>query len=152
MKTFLLYFFAALLALSAQAALFKGVRPDFIFVLVFFYSLRYGQLKGAAYGAVTGLMIDLAGGFILGPNMTGKAFAGYFTASVRQKLFQWNVLIAAFMIVIFCAIDIFLVYLCFETFTHLSFSNRPLKISIVQVVYTTLAGLILYPVLRPGNE
>lgn len=152
MKAFSLYFFIAILALSVQAVLFKGTKPDFVFILVFSYSLRYGQLKGMAYGALTGLMIDFASGFILGPNIITKAFTGYIVASVRQKVFQWNVIINTVVIVVFSIIDIFLLYICIETFTNISFVNMSLKTSIIQVIYTTLISLLFYPVLNPERE
>ena len=88
MKAFLLYFFIAILALSVQAVLFKGTKPDFVFILVFSYSLRYGQLKGMAYGALTGLMIDFASGFILGPNIISKAFTGMLLHQSDKRYFN----------------------------------------------------------------
>ncbi len=152
MKAFLLYFLIALLTLSLQAVLFKGIKPDFVIILVFFYSLRYGSLKGMAYGALTGLLIDFASGFILGPNIISKAFAGYMVTSVRQKVFQWNIIINTVMIVIFSIIDIFLIYICIETFANISSANVSLKTSILQVVYTMIISLLFYPALNPEKE
>lgn len=149
MKAFSLYLLIALLAISVQATLlFKVTRPDFVLVLVCFYSLKYGQIKGMTYGALTGLLIDSASGFILGPNILSKALTGFFMSSVRQRLFQWNAFISTAVIGLFSFIDIFLVYICLETFANISFFNRPLGISIMQVVYTTGIGLILYPILN----
>ena len=61
MKKFLLYLVFAYLALSVQAIFFKGIKPDLILVLVCFYALGHDHLKGVAYGALTGLLIDTAG-------------------------------------------------------------------------------------------
>lgn len=153
MKTFLLYVFIALLAISIQATLFKGTKPDLILILVYSYSLRYGQIKGMTYGALTGLMIDFTSGFILGPNIISKAFIGYLTSSVRQKLFQWNIIINTVMIAVSSVFDIVLVYVNLETFADISFVNRPLEPLIMQVVSTAVIGMILYPVLfrEPPN-
>lgn len=147
MKAFLFYFFIALFALSVQAALFKGIKPDSILVLVYFYSLRYGQIKGMTYGALTGLLVDFASGLILGPNIISKAFVGYFITSIRRRLFQWNVVINTGMVAIFSLLDILIVYVCLETFANISFVNRPLWTLIIQVVYTAVISLVLYPVL-----
>ncbi len=152
MKAFLLYFFFALLALSVQGALLKGIKPDFIFILVFFYSLRYGQLKGLAYGAVTGLLIDFVSGFILGPNIISKAFTGYAIASTRQKIFQWNIVINTVMIAIFSIIDIFIIRICLEIFANMSFVNMSMKTFIVQGVYTILISLVFFPLLNPEKN
>jgi rod shape-determining protein MreD len=147
MKIFSFYFLLALLALSIQATLLKGTKPDFIFILVYLYSLRYGQMKGMAYGALTGLLIDSTSGFILGPNIISKTFIGYIVPSVKQKLFQWNVIISTVMIAIFSIFDIFVVYVSLETFADISFINRAWKVSIMQVVYTAMIGIIFYPIL-----
>ncbi len=152
MRTFLLYLFIAFLALSVQATLFTGTKPDFVFILVCFYSLKQGHIKGTAYGALTGLLIDSASGFILGPNVISKSLAGFLISSIRQKLFQWNIIINTIVIAVLLLIDVFLVYTCLEIFAGISFVNRSLEISIMQVVYTTVAALILYPVLSPEKD
>jgi rod shape-determining protein MreD len=152
MKAFLFYFFLALLFLSVQATIFKVTKPDFVLVLVCFYSLKYGQTRGVTYGALTGLLIDSASGFILGPNILSKFLTGFMIISIRQKLFQWNIIISTLLIAIFSLADIFLVYICLKTFAGISFVNRPLRISIMQIVYTTAVGFILYPLLNPEKN
>ncbi len=152
MRAFLFYFFLALLFLSVQATIFKVTKPDFVLVLVCFYSLKYGRTKGVTYGALTGLLIDSASGFILGPNILSKFFTGFMIISIRQKLFQWNIIISTLLIAFFSLADIFLVYVCLKTFAGVSFVNRPLGISIMQIVYTTAAGFILYPLLNPEKN
>lgn len=152
MKAFLFYFFLALLFLSVQATIFKVTKPDFVLVLVCFYSLKYGRTKGVTYGALTGLLIDSASGFILGPNILSKFLTGFMIISIRQKLFQWNIIISTLLIAIFSLADIFLVYICLKTFAGISFVNRPLRISIMQIVYTTAVGFILYPLLNPEKN
>lgn len=152
MKIFFFYIFIALLVLAIQATLLKGTKPEFILILVYFYSLRYGQIKGMTYGALTGLLIDSTSGFILGTNIISKAVVGYFSASLKQRIFQWNIIINTVMIAVFSVVDILLVYICLKTFAGITFFNRPLKISIMQVVYTTVAALMLYPVLNPEKD
>ena len=89
MKKFLLYLFLAYVALSVQAIFFENVKPDLVLILVCFYAVRHGQLKGVAYGALTGLLIDTAGGFILGPHIVSKSLAAFLIRSVRENIFQW---------------------------------------------------------------
>ncbi len=152
MRAFLFYLFLALLFLSVQATIFKVTKPDFVLVLVCFYSLKYGQTRGVTYGALSGLLIDSASGFILGPNILSKFLTGFMITSIRQKLFQWNIIISTLLIAIFSLADIFLVYICLKTFAGISFVNRPLGISIMQIVYTTAVGFILYPLLNPEKN
>ncbi|MEF9426644.1 MAG: rod shape-determining protein MreD [Candidatus Mariimomonas ferrooxydans] len=108
--------------------------------------------RGTAYGMLTGLLVDSASGFILGPNILTKALCGFFIEAIRQKMFQWNAFISAAIIGFFSLADIFLVYICLETFADLSFFNRPLRISIMQIVYTTVLSLFLYPFLNPQES
>ena len=152
MRAFLFYLFLALLALSVQATLFKITKPDFVLVLVCFYAIRHGQVRGMTYGAFTGLLIDSASGFILGPNILSKFLIGFMICSIRHKLFQWNIISSTVMIALFSLADIFLVYLCLKMFAGISFANRPLEISFIQVAYTTIAGFILYPLLNSEKE
>lgn len=152
MRAFLFYLFLALLFLSVQATIFKVTKPDFVLVLVCFYSLKYGQTRGMTYGALTGLLIDSASGFILGPNILSKFLTGFMITSIRQKLFQWNIIISTLLIAIFSLADVFLVYICLKTFAGISFVNRPLGISIMQIVYTIAVGFILYPLLNPEKN
>jgi len=149
MKKFLLYLFFAYLALAIQSLFFKGTKPDLILILVCVFSLKFGQVSGIAYGTVTGLLVDAAGGLMIGPNILSKAVSAFLIRSVRNNLFQWNIYVNTLMIVVLSVIDIFLVYVCFEFFSKVSFSNRPWTIPIVQVIYTLVASMILYRFLKP---
>ena len=152
MKIFLFYLAAAFLAIVIQAKLFTGVKPDIVLVLVCLYAVRGRGIKGMVFGALTGMIIDSAGGFVLGPNMLSKAFAGYLSASVREKFFDWNFLLNTALVLILSMLDNLLIYTCFSQFAGISFAERPWMPSILQVVYTTLAGVILYPVIKLGTE
>ncbi|MBI4697577.1 MAG: rod shape-determining protein MreD [Nitrospirae bacterium] len=145
----MIYLFLAFLALAAQSEFFTGIKPDILFVLVCFYSLRYGQAKGMLFGALTGLLLDLSSGFIPGTNIISMALAGYAIASVRQRVFQWNIIINTVAIIMFSILDIFLVHVILATFADIYFANRPLTISVMQIVYTAIFSLLLYPVLDP---
>ncbi len=116
MKKFLLYLLFTYIALSVQAIFFKGIKPDFVLVLVCFYSLKYGHAKGVAYGALSGLIIDVATGFIIGPNIVSKSVAAFLIGSVREKLFNWNIVTNTLLIAILSITDILIVYICHKTF------------------------------------
>jgi rod shape-determining protein MreD len=153
MKTFLYYLLFAFIALSVQSSLlFKVTRPDIVLVLVVFYSLRQGQIKGMVYGALTGLLLDSMSGFIIGPNILGKVCAGYFAPFIRQRMFQWNIVLNTLVISAFSVSDIILGYVCLHAFAGISLVNRPFYVSIVQVVTTTVVGMIFYLFLNPGKN
>lgn len=152
MKKFLIYLFFAYAALAVQSLFFTGTKPDLVLVLVCVFSLKFGQFNGVVYGTVTGLLVDAAGGLIIGPNIISKSVAAFLIRSVRNNLFQWNIYVHTLMIMILSVLDIFLVYLCFEFFSKISFSNRPWTIPVVQVLYTSVASIVLYRFLKPGTD
>jgi rod shape-determining protein MreD len=152
MKKFLLYILLSYIALLVQAMFLKGIRPDFVLILVCFYSLRHGLAKGVAFGAVTGLLIDIASGFLIGPNIISKALAALLVRTFRENLFQWNIFINTFVITVLTVLDIFLVYVCIEFFSKVSFSNMPFDIAIMQIFLTTAASALLYIFFNPGRN
>ncbi len=152
MKKFLLYLVLAYLALSVQAIFFKGIKPDFVLVLVCLYSLKHGVIKGVTYGAVTGLLIDTISGFILGPHIISKSLAAFLIRAVRENIFQWNIFVNTLVIMALSVVNIFFVYICLDTFAKVSFINWPWSISIMEVVYTIAASLILYAFFKPEKE
>ena len=151
MKNFLIYLALAYIAMTIQAVIFKGIKPDFVLLIVCFYSLRYGHVKGSIYGALTGFLIDTASGFILGPNIISKAFAGFFVRSVRETVYQWNILVNTLTIIFLSVANVFLVYICLETFSKISFVNRSWNISVIEIMYTILASLPLYVLFKPDK-
>ena len=150
MKKFLLYLVMAYLALTVQAIFFKGIKPDFVLVLVCFYSLRHGELRGIAFGALTGLLIDTAGGVILGPHIVSKSLAAFLIWSVKENMFQWNIFINTVLIAILSIVDVFVVYICLEVFSGVPLDNMPLKIFVIQVIYTVAASMAAYHFFKPG--
>jgi rod shape-determining protein MreD len=152
MKAFLFYLFYAYLALSVQGVLFRGVKPDLVLILVCIYSLKYGKGKGVTYGALTGLLVDTASGFILGPNILSKSFAAFFMRSIRENVFHWDVFINTIIIAIVSVIDIFLVYFCLEFFSTATFINRSWNIPVMQAIYTVAFSVPLYVVMNPEKS
>lgn len=152
MKDFILYLFLALMGVSLQATLFQGIRPDFMLILVCCYSLRHGQNKGMAYGALTGFLIDSANGFILGPNIFSKSISGLLAGLIREKVFYWNVVLNTLVIIVLSLLDIFIVRLCFEIFSDLPINSTPLEALIFQIFYTAAFSLVMYPFFNQGDE
>lgn len=150
MRAFLLYLLLALFAIALQGTLLSGgTKPDFVLIFVIFYALKQGQLRGVVYGALTGLLIDSANGLILGPNILSKALIGYSVPFFRKKLFEWNSIVSAFFILVFSLFDLFLNYLCFTTFRGMPILSGAVKIAVLHIIATTVAGLFLYFPLHP---
>lgn len=152
MKAFSLYILLALFVIAIQGALFKSVKPDLILILVYFYALRYGRIKGLVYGAIIGLLVDITSGFIFGTNIISKAVMGYLIVSVREKVFHWNIIANTIAFILFSILDIFLVYIFLKTVADVSFINMSLKTGVFQIIYTTIFCIMLYPVLTSEKE
>ncbi len=135
-----------------QAVFFHGARPDIVLVLVCLYTLKYGQGKGVALGAIAGLLIDTANGFILGPNILSKAMLAFLTGTIKDNLFQWNAFINALVVTILSIADIFLIFISLEVFSKASFFNRSWESSVLQVIYTLIVSIIIYPLLTKTRE
>ena len=146
MKLFVIYVFFAYLAAAVQGLFFHGIKPDLVLVLVCFYSVMNKQMHNVAYGAMTGLLLDTAGGFILGPNVLSKVLVASLSRTVRENLFHWNIIISTSLIAVCSVIDILIVDICLETFSRVSFVNRPWSVSVAGTIYTSIAAMILYPV------
>jgi len=144
MKLFLIYIILAYLAAALQGLFFHGIKPDLILVLVCFYSTMERQTHYAAYGALTGLMLDVASGFVIGPNLLSKVIDAYLARKVRDNLFQWNIIIITCMIAILSVVDIVVTDAILETFTKMSFVNRSWSISVLGTVYTGISAVLLY--------
>lgn len=152
MKHALYYIFLLYIALAAQAVFFTGIKPDIVLIIVCFYSLKYGRTRGVFYGAFAGLLIDSVNGFILGPHMLSKSLAGFFLKTARENLFQWNIYINTVVMVLFSFINILVVFLCLDFFSKVSLANRTIGTSALEILYTVVFSLLLYPLFKPEIE
>ena len=135
-----------------QSVFFHGARPDIVMVLICIYTLNYGLGKGVALGAIAGLLIDTANGAMLGPNILSKAMLAFLTGAIKDNLYQWNAFINALVVAVLSIVDIFLIFVSLEVFSKASFFNRSWESSIMQVIYTLIASIVLYPLLTgPGK-
>jgi hypothetical protein len=55
------------------------------------------------------------------------------------------------VVTVLSVVDIFLIYISLEVFSKASFLNRSWDISLMQVIYTLIASIVLYPLLT-GRE
>jgi len=152
MRPFLIYIILVYCSLMIQAVFFQGTRPDIVMVLVCIYTLKYGQGRGVALGAIAGLLIDTANGCMLGPNILSKALLAFLTGAIKDNLFQWNAFINALVVTILSIADIILVFISLEVFSGASFLNRSWESSVIQVIYTLIASIVLYPLLTRSRK
>jgi rod shape-determining protein MreD len=152
MRDIFLYVIAAFILIALQAVLFKGIKPDLVLVLVCLFSLRYGPVKGMAFGAAAGLLLDAASGFIMGPNIISKSAVAVLMNLFRNKFYNWNSLLSAFVIMGMMILDVVLVYFYMRTFSSISPAELHLKPVILQGIYTSAASLLFYHIIRPERQ
>lgn len=70
-----------------------GIRLDTTCLLVAYFAIRYGPLRGFILGALSGLYIDALSGGILGPSIFGKALVGILIPYITMAFFKWTPLI-----------------------------------------------------------
>lgn len=152
MKAFGYYLVMAFALMSFQSLFFRGIKPDFVIILVSFYALRYGQFRGVVFGVVTGLVLDSASGFVMGPNILSKSVAAFLVTTVRHKIFFWNSLIHAGIIAVASILDIVIIRICLQTFMDISYSYRSISVAFFQIVLTSVISLFTYPLLEPHRR
>jgi|SRR3990172_11222546 len=135
-------------AIALQSTLFSGPRPDLLLILVCFYALKHDVVPSLIFGAVSGLLMDVSNGFIIGSAVLSKAFTAYVVVSVKQIIFGWGWIIHSFIIFFSAVMDyvIFLIFL--NTFSHISNYSRTLESFFWDIAYTTIFGLILFPLIK----
>lgn len=97
MKTFYLMLLVLILMLmqsiAADRISFGEIAPDFLLLVVLFYSLHRGAVKGAFFGFILGLAQDLGNPTFLGLNALLKSITGYLMGRAGQKMFPENVIL-----------------------------------------------------------
>jgi len=115
-----LTFFLVLLIQITVIPLIKlaGVIPDFILIILVYYSITRGQLYGTVLGATYGFLVDLISGNLLGTSMIAKTIAGfsagYFSSETKRDI---NINTYNFaLIVLLCAMIDSVIFSFFSAF------------------------------------
>jgi len=79
-KTFLVFVLLAIIQITLVPFLsYKQIAPDLILILVVFFTLNTGQLKGTIMGFTVGLLFDILSGGIIGSAAFSKTLCGFLT-------------------------------------------------------------------------
>jgi len=71
---------------------FQKGRPDFLLLLVIFWSWRWGGREGMIVGFAAGLVIDLFFSPLLGLYSFSFSFIGFLIGEIRERVYQENIL------------------------------------------------------------
>ncbi len=99
-----LLFFTAFISIVLQDTVFNVIsvaegKPDFVLILVVFFALFNGHVKGGILGIVFGLMEDLMTGRFIGMNAICKGLTGFVVGLFSERLYKNNFFIPVVTIV-----------------------------------------------------
>ena len=151
---FIIFFFIYVAQITVVPFIrLAGVVPDFVLILLVYFSISRGQLYGTVLGATFGLLIDLISGNLLGLSMLSKTIAGftagYFTGETKKDTNVSNYNFA--LIVLLCSIVDTSVFTFFSAF---DLQTNVLAILFEQALlpslYTAVVSIlfIIYPFRR----
>lgn len=148
-KLFFIFLVALAFVVESKFRALGMVKLDLTVIFVYFIGLRYGPTKGLVFGASVGMVADGLAGGILGPNLLGKAVAGYLSSFLKSGMFMWTPLfgfISLMVITILAgAVAFFSANIFAQPPTEMS---NALVIMFWQGAINSVAGLFI----RPGHE
>jgi rod shape-determining protein MreD len=123
------------------------VAPDFLVLIVVFFSLYRGAMRGSIFGFVVGFLQDLANPGFLGLNAMTKTVLGYAVGKVGTKTFPEN---APFLFVLFSSVAFAhdVVYLVFFSWPDVASAFLLMLTSALpSAIYTGVFGVIVHRLL-----
>ena len=158
MKRKVITFFIILISFLLQSTLFVklkfgAVSPNLMLVVTSSFGFMRGRKSGIAVGAISGLLVDIFWGQLLGFHTLLYTVIGYLNGSFERLFYDEDVKLP---IVLISASE-FLYGICIYVFVYMlqgdfAFGTYLFSIIIPELVYTILVTLILYQVIRHINR
>jgi rod shape-determining protein MreD len=152
--TALLLFITILVCFVLQTSVlpafsFLGITPNLMVIVTASYGFMFGDRKGMFIGLVCGLFCDVCFGPLIGFQAGVYALVGFLSGKFQKILYVEDLLFPLSMIAVCDLLVGFLTYVfLFLMQNRLFFRSFFMKRMLPEMVYTVLAGLFLYPVLR----
>ena len=150
MKRKVITFFIILISFLLQSTLFVklkfgAVSPNLMLVVTSSFGFMRGRKSGIAVGAISGLLVDIFWGQLLGFHTLLYTVIGYLNGSFERLFYDEDVKLP---IVLISASE-FLYGICIYVFVYMlqgdfAFGTYLFSIIIPELVYTILVTLILY--------
>ncbi|NJD57027.1 MAG: rod shape-determining protein MreD [Nitrospirae bacterium] len=144
--------FAAILAVLIAFVLqtkvsLLSISPNLTVMLAYFAGMKYGETRGMAAGLVIGGIEDSLSSSIIGPNMMGKALAGFFASFfLSGGFFIWTPLLGILGAFLLTLVDNAVVYLTLGMFDRVPTSpSAALFTSVLQSLLNAAAGMFIRP-------
>ena len=158
MKRKVITFFIILISFLLQSTLFVklkfgAVSPNLMLVVTSSFGFMRGRKSGIAVGAISGLLVDIFWGQLLGFHTLLYTVIGYLNGSFERLFYDEDVKLP---IVLISASE-FLYGICIYVFVYMlqgdfAFGTYLFSIIIPELVYTILVTLILYQVIPHINR
>lgn len=158
MKRKVITFFIILISFLLQSTLFVklkvgAVSPNLMLVVTSSFGFMRGRKSGIAVGAISGLLVDIFWGQLLGFHTLLYTVIGYLNGSFERLFYDEDVKLP---IVLISASE-FLYGICIYVFVYMlqgdfAFGTYLFSIIIPELVYTILVTLILYKVILHINR
>ena len=158
MKRKVITFFIILISFLLQSTLFVklkfgAVSPNLMLVVTSSFGFMRGRKSGIAVGAISGLLVDIFWGQLLGFHTLLYTVIGYLNGSFERLFYDEDVKLP---IVLISASE-FLYGICIYVFVYMlqgdfAFGTYLFSIIIPELVYTILVTLILYQVIFHINR
>ena len=158
MKRKVITFFILFISFLLQSTLFVklkfgAVSPTLMLVVTSSFGFMRGRKSGIAVGAISGLLVDIFWGQLLGFHTLLYTVIGYLNGSFERLFYDEDVKLP---IVLISASE-FLYGICIYVFVYMlqgdfAFGTYLFSIIIPELVYTILVTLILYQVILHINR
>lgn len=158
MKRKVITFFIILISFLLQSTLFVklkfgAVSPNLMLVVTSSFGFMRGRKSGIAVGAISGLLVDIFWGQLLGFHTLLYTVIGYLNGSFERLFYDEDIKLP---IVLISASE-FLYGICIYVFVYMlqgdfAFGTYLFSIIIPELVYTILITLILYQVILHINR
>ena len=132
---------------------FGTVTPNFLMVLTVSFALMHGSRSGVLTGFVSGLLVDIMYGSLIGMNALLFMLAGYLTGKVYQVFFDDDIKAPLLLVGIsqFCyGIIYYIIQFIFGT-RH-EFGAYMLKAFLPELIYTLIITVLIYWIFYKINK
>lgn len=132
---------------------FASVSPNLMIIVTSAFGLMRGKKEGMAVGIISGLLIDLFWGEVLGFNMLLFTVIGYLNGCFERLFYDEDIKLP---IALIAGSELFygiMTYVCVYMLRgDFRFSRHLAKIIIPELVYTILVTLVLYQIILYINK
>lgn len=136
-----------------QALSFASISPNLMIIVVSAFGFMRGKKEGMYIGFVTGLVLDIFGGSILGIHALLYLYIGYFNGYFRKMFYPEDIKLPMLLIAgsdMSCSLLTYFFFFLFRN--QFDFRYYFLHIILPELVYTMLITIFLYVIILKINQ